>query len=178
LKGPQNPVEMVSWNDAVEFCKKLSEKTGKKVRLPTEAEWEYACRAGTTTRFNFGDRDEDLHKYGNYCDKSNTSGFSWQDKQHDDGYDKTAPVGSLKPNAFGLYDMHGNVWEWCADWNDLYANAKNVDPAGPASGTSRVLRGGSWVNAPQFCRSAIRIRSSPGSRRGNVGFRVVVAAGL
>ncbi|MEI7836387.1 MAG: formylglycine-generating enzyme family protein, partial [Planctomycetota bacterium] len=93
FKGAKNPVECVSWDDAVEFCKKLSAKTGKTVRLPTEAEWEYACRAGTKTGFSFGDDYADLHKYGNYCDESNTNGLEWQDKEHNDGHDKTAPVG-------------------------------------------------------------------------------------
>jgi len=175
FKGAKNPVENVSWDDAVEFCKKLSQKTGKTVSLPTEARWEYACRAGTKTRFGFGDKDEDLCKYGNYCDKSNTPGRPWQDKDHNDGFDKTAPVGSLKPNDWGLYDMHGNVWEWCSDWYaDSYANAKNVDPAGPDSGSLRVLRAGGWDADPQSCRSAGRYWDSPVHRYGFVGFRVAV----
>jgi formylglycine-generating enzyme required for sulfatase activity/TolB-like protein len=179
FKGAKNPVEMVSWEDAVEFCKKLSAKTGKTVSLPTEAQWEYACRAGSKTRFGFGDKDEDLFKYGNYCDKSNTNGFQWQDKDHNDGFDKTAPVGSLKPNDWGLYDMHGNVWEWCSDWYaDSYANAKSVDPAGPDSGSGRVLRGGGWPSGPLYCRSAFRDWDPPVSRHYNFGFRVVVLSGV
>jgi formylglycine-generating enzyme required for sulfatase activity len=175
FKGPQNPVETVSWDEAAEFCRKLSQKAGKTVRLPTEAEWEYACRAGTKTRFGFGEKDEDLHKYGNYCDKSNTSRLPWQDKDHNDGFDKTGPVGSLKPNDWGLYDMHGNVWEWCSDWYaDSYANANKTDPTGPVSGTNRVLRGGSWFINPQGCRSASRYRNVPGGRDSFVGFRVAV----
>jgi formylglycine-generating enzyme required for sulfatase activity len=174
FKGAKNPVEWVSWDDAVEFCKKLSAKTGKTVRLPTEAEWEYACRAGTKTRFSFGDADADLHKYGNYCDKSNTDGLEWQDKEHNDGHDKTAPVGSYKPNAWGLYDMHGNVWEWCDDWYaDSYVNAGTRDPQGSASGNLRVLRGGGWYFYPRDCRSAGRFRSDPGDRFVGIGFRVV-----
>ena len=179
FKGAQNPVETVSWDEAVDFCKKLSQKTGKTVSLPTEAQWEYACRAGSKTRFSFGDADGDLCKYGNYCDQSNTSGYSWQDKDHNDGHDKTAPVGSFKPNAFGLYDMHGNVWEWCSDWYaDSYANAKNQDPQGPDSGTLRVLRGGGWGYVPLYCRSAFRIRCNPVYRYHYVGFRVVVLSGM
>jgi formylglycine-generating enzyme required for sulfatase activity len=175
FKGAKNPVETVSWEDAVEFCKKLSAKTGKTVSLPTEAQWEYACRAGTKTRFGFGDADADLCKYGNYCDKSNTNGFDWQDKDHNDGFDKTAPVGSLKPNDWGLYDMHGNVWEWCSDWYaDSYADAKNQDPAGPDSGTLRVLRGGGWSDTPLHCRSAFCDRDSPDYRSYRIGFRVAV----
>jgi len=176
FKGPKNPVETVSWDDAVEFCKKLSQKTGMTVRLPTEAEWEYACRAGSKTRFSFGDKDEDLCKYGNYCDKSNTPGRPWQDKDHNDGFDKTAPVGSLKPNDWGLYDMHGNVWEWCSDWYAYsYADAKSQDPQGPDSGTKRVMRGGSWFLRPWHCRSAHRGDFKPDASHGGLGFRVVVS---
>jgi len=160
FKGPQNPAENVSWNDAVEFCRKLSEKTGKKVRLPTEAEWEYACRAGTKTRFGFGDDDTDLRDYAWYQANSES---------------KTHPVGQKKPNAWGLYDMHGNVCEWCSDYHaDSYANAKNEDPQGPGSGSHRVLRGGSWLNLPQNCRSAYRGRDDPDYRHSNYGFRVVM----
>ncbi|MCY2930141.1 MAG: formylglycine-generating enzyme family protein [Planctomycetota bacterium] len=160
FKDAKNPVEQVSWNDAVEFDKKLSAKTGKKVRLPTEAQWEYACRAGTKTRFGFGDKDADL---GNYAWSSANSGG------------RTHPVGQKKPNAWGLYDMHGNVWEWCSDWfADSYANAGTRDTQGVASGTLRVLRGGSWYGNPLFCRSARRNGNSPGSRHGSYGFRVAV----
>jgi formylglycine-generating enzyme required for sulfatase activity len=179
FKGAKNPVESVSWDEAVAFCQALSRKTGKTVSLPTEAQWEYACRAGTKTRFGFGDKDEDLCKYGNYCDKSNTNDLSWQDKDHNDGFDKTAPVGSLKANDWGLYDMHGNVWEWCSDWYaDSYANAKNQDPQGPDSGTQRVLRGGCWNLYPRCCRSAIRLRLNPDYRFFGNGFRVVVLSGV
>ncbi|MCY2928847.1 MAG: formylglycine-generating enzyme family protein [Planctomycetota bacterium] len=162
FKSAKNPVESVSWEDAVEFCKKLSQKTGKTVRLPTEAEWEYACRAGTKTRFSFGDADADLHKYGNYCDKSNTNGFQWQDKAHDDGHDKTAPVGSYKPNPFGLYDIHGNVDEWCSDWYaESYAKAGTRDPQGPTTGIAYVVRGGCWRAPGVACSSASRLPRLP-----------------
>jgi formylglycine-generating enzyme required for sulfatase activity len=160
FKGPQNPVEMMSWEDAGEFCRKLSDKTGKNVRLPTEAEWEYACRAGTKTRFAFGDNDADLGDYAWFSGNS-------------DG--KTHPVGGKKPNAWGLYDMHGNVWEWCSDYHgESYVNTKNVDPQGPASGSNRVLRGGGLDCSPLICRSAFRIGIVPGSRNFNYGFRVVL----
>jgi len=129
VKGPTNPVEVVSWDDAVLFCRKLSEKTGKTLRLPTEAEWEYACRAGTTTRFSFGDSESALGDYAWH--KGNCGG-------------KTQPVAQKKPNAWGLYDMHGNVKEWCADWLGSYPTGTSVDPQGAASGVHRVARGGDW----------------------------------
>ncbi|MEI7835470.1 MAG: formylglycine-generating enzyme family protein [Planctomycetota bacterium] len=160
FKGAQNPVEMVSWHVAVEFCKKLSQKTGKTAGLPTEAQWEYACRAGTKTSFEFGDDDTNLHDYAWY----------WVNSES-----KTHPVGQKKPNAWGLYDMPGNVWEWCSDWHaDSYANAGTSDPQGPGSGTNRVLRGGSWHSNPRYCRSASRLRDTPDFRFGLIGFRVAV----
>ena len=160
FSGLANPVEQVSWDDAVAFCKALSKKTGQTVRLPTEAEWEYACRAGSKTRFTFGDRDRDLGAYAWYeenCDK------------------KPHPVGKKKPNAWGLYDMHGNVWEWCNDWYaESYAGLKTADPEGPGSGKYRVHRGGSWHNSPAGCRSASRVGRTPDDRFSNLGFRVAV----
>lgn len=164
FSGRNNPVETVSWNDATNFCKALSRKTGKTFRLPTEAEWEYACRAGTSTRFCFGDSDSDLGRYAWYGSNSGS---------------KAHPVGQKKANAFGLYDMHGNVWEWCSDWYaDSYANAKTDDPQGPASGTARVMRGGPWYTVPQRCRSATRSRVAPDYRFFSFGFRVVVVSSL
>ena len=160
VKGAQSPIETVSWHDAVEFCKKVSQKTGKTVRLPTEAQWEYACRAGTKTRFSFGDKAEDLGDY------------AWYDGNSDR---VTHPVGQKMPNDFGLYDMLGNVWQWCADWcSEDYSEARDTDPTGPASGKARVLRGGCWYDAPLHCRSAYRNGDLPGSRLGIIGFRVVV----
>jgi len=153
-------VETVSWDDATEFCKKLSEKTRQAVRLPTEAEWEYACRAGSKTRFCFGDADEGLGDYAWYRANSGRT---------------THPVGQKKPNAWGLYDMHGNVWEWCADWYGDYPNGAVTDPQGPASGTYRVLRGGAWRGNSDFCRSANRGSGTPGGRSRIFGFRVVVS---
>ena len=160
FKGTQNPVETVSWNEATEFCKKVSQKTGKTVRLPTEAQWEYACRAGTKTRFSFGGDAEDL---GNYA---------WYDGNSDRA---THPVGQKIPNDFALYDMLGNVWQWCADWSsEDYSEAKGTDPTGPASGAARVLRGGCWNVGPQACRSACRGGNGPVGRNYYNGFRVVV----
>ena len=165
FKGPRNPVEQVSWDDATAFCAALSKKTGRTVRLPSEAQWEYACRAGTKTRFSFGDENKDLATCGWY--KANSDG-------------KSHPVGQKKPNAFGLYDMHGNVWEWCRDYYDekFYANAKNVDPENPTESTARVLRGGSWGFSPLHCRAAYRGRFTPDNRRNSRGFRVVVLSGV
>jgi len=161
IKGAKNPVDTVFWDEAVDFCKELSRKTGKRVSLPTEAQWEYACRAGSKTRFCFGDADSGLGGYAWYSSNSAS---------------KTRPVGGKKPNAFGLFDMHGNVWEWCSDWYDsgYYANVRNVDPAGPDSGAARILRGGCWGGNPQLCRSASRFRHSPDGRGYDFGFRVAV----
>ena len=162
FKGADNPVEMVSWNDAVAFCRKLSKKTGRKITLPTEAQWEYACRAGTETRFSFGDDDQLLESYCWY-------GVNSDQKSH--------PVATKKPNAWGLYDMHGNVKEWCSDrfGYHYYSNSPTVDPKGPSGGESelRVLRGGSHPYVPDFCRSATRSGSTPGDLGGVIGFRVV-----
>jgi len=178
FKGRRRPVETVSWNNAAAFCKALSEKVGKVVRLPTEAEWEYACRAGTKGIFSFGDDPANLHKHGNYSDQSHVDeSDDWKDTKHNDGHDKTAPAGSFKPNAFGLYDMHGNVWEWCADWywEDYYRNSTPADPRGPDRGDSRVLRGGSCVARPVSCRAAARHYWDPSDNSTeHCGFRVVV----
>ncbi|HEX4143084.1 MAG TPA: formylglycine-generating enzyme family protein [Pirellulales bacterium] len=176
---PQHPVVDVSWNDAVAFCEWLSQKEKKRYRLPSETEWEYACRAGTTTRFANGDDEEGLLKVGNVADATfreahDDVGYGIKGR---DGYPFTAPVGRFKPNGFGLYDMHGNVWEWCSDWFDKdYYNASPVDdPRGPAAGSLRVLRGGGWDDSPVNCRSANRVSDSlgPTYRNFNYGFRVV-----
>jgi len=159
FKGATNPVDTVSWNDATKFCKKLSKKTRYVVRLPTEAEWEYTCRAGTTTRFSFGDDESALGDYAWYECNSGSA---------------THPVGQKKPNAWGLFDMHGNLWEWCADWYGDYPKGAATDPQGPASGADRVLRGGGWSHFPNYCRAAFRSFSSPGARLISGGFRVVV----
>jgi formylglycine-generating enzyme required for sulfatase activity len=188
FKGqPANPVEMVFWDDAMEFCQKLSEKTGKKVALPTEAQWEYACRAGTTTAFHTGDELKPTQANADFSASGPpgvlAKAMAWvrkflriKAKAVDVGM---VPVGSFPPNGFGLYDMHGNVWEWCSGWyDDSYASAKNIDPTGPASGTLRVLRGGCWGSIPRICRSADRNRSGPDYRFGFIGFRVVVLSGV
>jgi formylglycine-generating enzyme required for sulfatase activity len=141
-KGENNPVENVSRNDAIAFCHKLSDEEGGEYRLPTEAEWEYACRAGITTTFSFGDDATLLGKYAWW--KANSE-------------NTTHPVGRKLPNAWGLYDMHGNVYEWCQDWHAPYENLKVVsDPTGPALGSRRVLRGGGYLSPPLFVRAANR----------------------
>jgi formylglycine-generating enzyme required for sulfatase activity len=158
FKGdPRRPVENVSRNDAVEFCRRLSDLEDTEYRLPTEAEWEYACRAGSTSRWCFGDADAGLDEYAWYEGNSR---------------EETHPVGQKKPNAWGLYDMHGDVWEWCADWFDVYGETPQTDPQGPQSGSDRVIRGGSWSSRPRGCRSSFRDGVSPEDRGGNLGFRV------
>jgi formylglycine-generating enzyme required for sulfatase activity len=161
FKGEDLPVENVSWNDCLEFCRKLTEReraagrlpAGVVYRLPTEAEWEYACRAGTTTRYYTGDSESDLARAG------------WFDGNSGD---RTHPVGQKVANAFGLYDMHGNVWEWCQDWYGSYITDDATDPGGPQRGSLRVLRGGSWSNNASYC---------PAFADSSLGFRLVLPAG-
>jgi formylglycine-generating enzyme required for sulfatase activity len=160
FKGPMHPVETIGWDDAADFCRKLSAKTRQTVRLPTEAEWEYACRAGTKTAFSFGDSDADLDDYGWYA--GNSSGT-------------THPVAQKKPNPWGLYDMHGNVWEWCADWHDDYPKQAVTDPQGPGSAPYRIVRGGGYNYGPVNCRSANRGYYAPVDRDIVCGFRVAVS---
>jgi len=172
-----HPALDVTWNDATAFCKWLSRKEGKTYRLPTEAEWEYACRAGTTTRYNNGDDPGALAKVANVgSDKGRTTFPHVQelDLPKDGAAKCTVPVGKFPPNRFGLCDMHGNVWEWCSDWYaaDYYARSPVDDPAGPESGTKRVRRGGAWHSFPLWARAAFRNWNSPGSRCVNLGFRV------
>lgn len=172
---PDYPVESVSWYDAVEYCNWLSDKegldrcysgSGKDIkldiakngyRLPTEAEWEYACRAGTTTDYYWGDKMD-----GDYCWFGNRRG-------------QVHPVGQKEPNAWGLYDMSGNVWEWCWDWydNEYYKKSPENNPTGPSVGSTRVLHGGGWGNGADGCRSASRSYTWPGIAGGDVGFRPV-----
>ena len=178
FKGDDRPVEQVSWYDAVEFCQRLSKQTGREYRLPSEAEWEYACRAGTTTPFYFGETiTTELANYnGDYTYASGPKGEYRRE---------TNPVGSFPPNAFGLYDMHGNVWEWCEDdWHDSY-NGASTDGSAWLSGTlilqvlcliPKVLRGGSWVDPPRDCRSAYRFGFFPDYGYINFGFRVAWVA--
>jgi formylglycine-generating enzyme required for sulfatase activity len=167
FKGDNRPVESVSWYDAVEFCQRLSQKTGREYRLPSESEWEYACRAGTTTPFYFGETiTTDLVNYdGNY---------TYADAPKGQYREQTTPVGQFPPNAFGLYDMHGNVWEWCADtWHDNYVGAPTDGSAWTIGGNdNRSLRGGSWDDGA-ICRSACRSSDDPVWDGFNYGFRVV-----
>jgi formylglycine-generating enzyme required for sulfatase activity len=186
FKGDSLPVEMVSWYAAVDFCNRLSklealgpcysgsganiscDYTASGYRLPTEAEWEYACRSGSETDFYTGNMssnacsipDPSLHRAGWYCGNNNHS---------------TMNAGMKEPNAFGLYDMHGNVWEWCGDWHSqtFYTTKTATDPKGPASGSERVLRGGSWYSYADGCRSAARSFSEPSYTYSGIGFRVV-----
>lgn len=156
------PVIYVSWNDAVAFCAWLSKKSGETVRLPTEAEWEYAARAGgKRQKWPGTNKEDDLGAYAWYGDNS-------------DG--RTHPVGTKKPNALGLYDMAGNAWEWCQDWydDDYYTRSPQKDPKGPSSGSQRVVRGGSWNYNTRFCRTTFRNRYRPDLRFSFNGFRLVV----
>jgi formylglycine-generating enzyme required for sulfatase activity len=172
FKGDNNPVEKVSWHDAVAYCTKLTGKekaagrlpVGYEYRLPTEAEWEYACRAGTTTLFSFGDDESKLGEYGWY---GSNSGHT------------THSVGEKKPNGWGLYDMHGNVYEWCQDWYGNYPGGSVTDPQGPATGSYRVARGGCWDTDAGGerggCRSEGRGYYSPVRAMYCTGFRPVLA---
>jgi formylglycine-generating enzyme required for sulfatase activity/tRNA A-37 threonylcarbamoyl transferase component Bud32 len=157
FKGNNRPVERVSWDDCQAFCRKLSEREGKTYRLLTEAEFEYVCRAGTTTAFCFGDEPAKLGEYAWFGGNSGR---------------KSHPVGRKKANAWGLYDMHGNVWEWCQDKVAHYPRSDQVDPQGPPRGSYGVLRGGSWGNVARCCRSAHRFRLEPGIRNSYLGCRV------
>jgi formylglycine-generating enzyme required for sulfatase activity/serine/threonine protein kinase len=173
-QGETHPVTEVSWNDAVAFCQWLSRKSGRTVRLPTEAEWEYACRAGTTTAYQWGDNPDSGKGWANGPDQTgktrfpSSPAFNWAD-----GYVFTSPAGSFRANAWGLFDMHGNVLEWCVDWYDrgYYGIGANVDPSGLATGAFRVLRGGSWGGNPSDCRSAIRFRVPPVNKFNILGLR-------
>jgi formylglycine-generating enzyme required for sulfatase activity len=162
FKGEKNlPVENVSWDECQDFIKKLRKKDKKAYRLPTEAEWEYACRAGTKTPFHFGDTIS--------TDQANYNGdFIYGDGKKGVYRAKTTPVGGFPANAWGLHDMSGNVWQWCQD----YPQEDVVDPQGPENGKQRVLRGGSWYNTPDYCRSAFRLRHAPGVRNYYFGFRL------
>jgi uncharacterized protein (TIGR02996 family) len=166
LDARKLPVDSVSFSDIEEFCRRLSDrpaerKAGRAYRLPTEAEWEYACRACVThSAYHFGPQlDDDNARFG--------------------GGGHPLPVGSFRPNLFGLYDMHGNVWEWCADWYEdgYYAHAPEADPAGPPRGERRVLRGGGWSTPPTLCRSALRGHNSADAQHNFNGFRVAVSVG-
>ena len=170
-QNDDHSVVCVSHEDSQAYTKWLSHKTGKRYRLPSEAEWEYAARAGTTTKWSFGDSDDQICGYGNLAD-TNTD-FSWKTSCND-GHARTAPIGSYKMNPWGMYDMHGNVWEWCADWyTDRYSNTPR-DGSENKNGNQkyRILRGGSWYYVPNFLRSANRNRGRPSYRGGGSGFRL------
>lgn len=183
--GDARPVESVSWNmirgdsgtynwpnvktvDGNSFMGLLRQKTGLVFDLPTEAQWEYACRAGTTSEYNNGGNSEaDLRTLGRYCDNQNDGRG---------GYSEHTTVGSYAPNAWGLYDMHGNVYEWCLDWDDSLSSGS--DPVGPASGSSRVMRGGYWILVADSCTSSYRYRHNPSNDNYRNGFRLACSAGL
>jgi formylglycine-generating enzyme required for sulfatase activity len=167
VKGADRPVARVSWDDCQAFCRRLAERTGKTFRLPTEAEWEYACRAGTTTPFHFGATIST--EQANY-DATSTHGSGKKGVNRQ----QTTPVGSFPANAWGLFDMHGNVWEWCADWYGPYPESDLKDPLFINKRAARVLRGGSWADAPRGCRSACRHWLAHGHRIINVGCRLVL----
>jgi formylglycine-generating enzyme required for sulfatase activity len=170
-----HPVVEISWNDAMAFCQWLGSKEARIYRLPTEAEWEYCCRAGTQTAYPWGDNKEEGRGWANCADATllaNATGsdlavFAWSD-----GYVFTSPVAKFKPNAWGLYDMIGNAWEWCGDWYGDYRGIA-VDPQGPSTGKSKVLRGGSWESGPRQSRCAYRSKSMPDERSNICGFRIV-----
>jgi formylglycine-generating enzyme required for sulfatase activity len=172
--GENLPVEQVSWDEAVEFCDRLSNHSGRSYSLPSEAQWEYACRGGTTTPFAFG------HTLG--TDLANYDGnYAYADGPKGEYRETTIAVGSFPANAFGLYDMHGNVYEWCLDhWHDNYEGAPIDGSAWIENGSDadavRVVRGGSWISTPRRCRSAFRSYYAAGTRGSALGFRVVVSA--
>jgi formylglycine-generating enzyme required for sulfatase activity len=175
-QSPNSPVVNVSWNDAVAFCEWLSQKDGTSYRLPTEAEWEYACRAGTTGRSYNGNDAERLTEIGNVWDAAvrERVATARNSLNSSDRWPFTSPVGEFQANNFGLYDMIGNAWEWCSDWygNDYYLRSPQRDPTGPNTGTHRIQRGGSWYNYAVRCRSACRSVAVPTSRQCSAGFRV------
>ena len=166
-EGDSYPATYVSWDDAVEYCRKLSALEGKEYRLPTEAEWEYACRGGKSTAYSFGN------------DASQLSTYAWWGGSLSDGNATTEQyaheVGGKQSNPFGLYDMHGNVWEWCSDWYGTYSAGTEVDPKGPLTGSNPVFRGGSWYISARFCRSAYRDGGDPSNRNDGLGFRLALS---
>jgi len=163
FEGDTRPVETVSWKDCQKFCRKLGEREGKRYRLPTEAEWEYVCRAGTATEYCSGNGLKALRKVG-WCSYDGDIGSA----------EETKPVGQFQPNAWGLYDMHGNVWEWCQDGKRIYTSGDIKDPKGPDNNQVRVIRGGSWDHVPRGCRAAFRGDDSPSARDYVAGCRIVL----
>ncbi|NET39305.1 MAG: formylglycine-generating enzyme family protein [Cyanothece sp. SIO1E1] len=188
FKGDDRPVECISWQDAIEFCARLSKKTGREYRLPSEAEWEYACRAGTTTPFHFGETiTTDLANYRgmDWTYEDVTYSGSYRDGPKGVYRKETTPVGSFKvANAFGLYDMHGNVWEWCLDyWHENYGDWSMKAPTDGSAwltggyDSRRVLRGGDWDYFPEGCRAAARGRDYPITKNDVLSLRVVCVSG-
>ena len=178
-QGEDHPVVNVTWNDAQALAAWLSKTEGRRYRLPTEAEWEYACRAGSRTRYHAGDDVRSLLGVANVFDEAAARHWPrWQAMalQGNDGHAFTAPVGSFEPNAWGLHDMHGNAWEWVADWHDdgYYARSPVDDPAGPDEGTVRVRRGGSWHTWAFYARAAYRNWNAPDTRYTLVGIRLAI----
>ena len=181
-----HPVLNVNWFDADAFCEWLSGKEGRTYRLPTEAEWEYACRAGTASRFPGGDSGDALRPIANVQDRSlaelrprfsnsETSSYLTKPVPWDDGHPFSAPVGRFQPNGFGLHDMVGNAAEWCRDWygEDYYRDSPAVDPTGPPRGTGRVVRGGAFLHQPRHCRASQRTGGTPSYHNYIIGFRIV-----
>jgi formylglycine-generating enzyme required for sulfatase activity len=160
FKGDNLPVEMVSWNEVQEFIVKLNQKTGKQYRLPTEAEWEYAARGGAQSR-NY-----------KYSGSNNIADVAWC---KDNSGDKTHPVGTKAANELGIYDMSGNVREWCSDWRGSYSSNQQQDPKGPSSGSDRVIRGGSWLSSASDCRVSIRNVDKPTFSISFLGFRLALS---
>jgi formylglycine-generating enzyme len=178
LNGDDQPVVEVSWEDAKAFIQWLNTRTGQRFALPTEAQWEYAARGGTQSFRFWGDRADDACRYANVYDTTGKAkfNFSWSHHNCNDGYAGTAPVGRFQPNAYGLHDMLGNVWEWCEDVFDEKAYSKQTrnNPVVTSGGTARVYRGGSWFNIPWLVRAAYRDWNTPISRYFSLGFRLAL----
>jgi len=178
-KSSRHPVGSIGLADALAFCARATEKTGRRFRLPTEAEWEYACRAGTTTRYHNGDDPDALSEVARVSNPKGLKILPHVQEMEivEPGPDSfTVPVGRYKPNAWGLFDMHGNAWEWVSDWHgdDYYAKSPTDDPRGPADEDRvRVRRGGGWNSFPLYARASFRNWNAPWSRCVNLGFRVV-----
>lgn len=181
FKDPKLPVEKMSWAAAKSFCEKMTNREGKAGRLPngwayqlpTEAQWEYACRAGTKTSWSFGNTPKGISKHANFADKN--SNMQGAQKEYDDGFEFTAPAGSFPANPWGFHEMHGNVFEWCSDWYGIHGPAVVSDPKGPMKGTERIFRGGCWALPTIFSRSARRDKNVPILESAFLGFRLCLS---